>query len=93
MCKVRQLWKVAHRHGLCPALHKALHKGLESESIADPELVASVWRCCQAEGLSLRPPNSEPTEVGEHPLLHFRGGPGFLEKKKCILKLVETCQT
>ena len=46
-----------------------------------PELVVSVWRCCQAECLSLRPPRSEPTEAGEHLLLHFRGGPGFLEKK------------
>ena len=80
-CKVRQLWKVAQGHGLCPALHKALHKGLESESVAAPELVVSVCRCCQAECLSLRPPRSEPTEAGEHLLLHFRGGPGFLEKK------------
>ena len=78
---MRQLWKVAHQHGLCPALHKALCKGLESKSIAAPELMASVWRCCQAECLSLRPPSSEPTEEGEHLLLHFRGGPGFLEKK------------
>ena len=85
---MRQVWKVAHPSGLCPALHNALHNGVDSKSVAALELVEHMWRCCQAESPSLRPPSSEPTEQGERLLLDFGDRAGFTEKK-CILKLVE----
>ena len=79
---MRQLWKVAHPCGLCLALHKALRKGLDPNSVAAPELVEQVWRCRPAERLSLTPPRSEPTEEGEFLRLDFRGRDGFPEEKK-----------